>query len=32
MATERKKSSFNSLNSKRVLESIFLFATGTCNA
>jgi MoaA/NifB/PqqE/SkfB family radical SAM enzyme len=32
MATERKKSSFNSLNSKRVLESIFLFATGKCNA
>jgi MoaA/NifB/PqqE/SkfB family radical SAM enzyme len=30
--TKRKGSSFNSLNSKRKLESIFLFTTGKCNA
>jgi MoaA/NifB/PqqE/SkfB family radical SAM enzyme len=30
--TKRSGSSFNSLNSKRQLESIFLFTTGKCNA
>ena len=32
MKTKRKGSSFNSLNSKRELESVFLFTTGKCNA
>ncbi|MDR1106349.1 MAG: radical SAM protein [Treponema sp.] len=32
MKTKRRGSSFNSLNSKRQLESIFLFTTGKCNA
>jgi MoaA/NifB/PqqE/SkfB family radical SAM enzyme len=32
MKTKRSGSSFNSLNSKRKLESIFLFTTGKCNA
>jgi MoaA/NifB/PqqE/SkfB family radical SAM enzyme len=32
MKTKRSGSSFNSLNSKRQLESIFLFTTGKCNA
>jgi MoaA/NifB/PqqE/SkfB family radical SAM enzyme len=32
MKTKRKGSSFNALNSKRELESVFLFTTGKCNA
>jgi MoaA/NifB/PqqE/SkfB family radical SAM enzyme len=32
MKTKRKGSSFNSLHSKRELESVFLFTTGKCNA
>jgi MoaA/NifB/PqqE/SkfB family radical SAM enzyme len=32
MKSKRKGSSFNSLNSKRQLESVFLFTTGKCNA
>ena len=32
MKIKRGGSSFNSLNSKRRLESVFLFATGKCNA
>jgi MoaA/NifB/PqqE/SkfB family radical SAM enzyme len=32
MKSKRGGSSFNSLNSKRELESIFLFTTGKCNA
>jgi MoaA/NifB/PqqE/SkfB family radical SAM enzyme len=32
LKTKRKGSSFNSLNSKRELESVFLFTTGKCNA
>ncbi|MDR1058541.1 MAG: radical SAM protein [Treponema sp.] len=32
MKTKRSGSSFNSLNSKRKLESVFLFTTGKCNA
>jgi MoaA/NifB/PqqE/SkfB family radical SAM enzyme len=32
MKTKRSGSSFNSLNSKRTLESVFLFTTGKCNA
>ncbi|AEF86509.1 putative Fe-S oxidoreductase [Treponema primitia ZAS-2] len=32
MEAERTKSSFNSFNSKRKLESVFLFTTGKCNA
>ena len=30
--SKRKGSSFNSLSTKRVLESVFLFTTGKCNA
>ncbi|MDR2136228.1 MAG: radical SAM protein, partial [Treponema sp.] len=30
--TKRSGSSFNSLNAKRQLESVFLFTTGKCNA
>jgi MoaA/NifB/PqqE/SkfB family radical SAM enzyme len=32
METKRKGSSFNSLNAKRKLESVFFFTTGKCNA
>ncbi|MDR1655548.1 MAG: radical SAM protein [Treponema sp.] len=32
MKTKRSGSSFNSLNSTRKLESVFLFTTGKCNA
>jgi MoaA/NifB/PqqE/SkfB family radical SAM enzyme len=32
MKIKRSGSSFNSLNSKRKLESVFLFTTGKCNA
>jgi len=32
MKSKRKGSSFHSLNSKRQLESVFLFTTGKCNA
>jgi MoaA/NifB/PqqE/SkfB family radical SAM enzyme len=32
MKTKRSGSSFNSLNSERKLESVFLFTTGKCNA
>jgi len=32
MKSKRKGSSYNSLNSKRQLESVFLFTTGKCNA
>ena len=32
MKTKRRGSSFNSLNAKRELESVFLFTTGKCNA
>jgi len=32
MKSKRTGSSFNSLNSKRQLESVFLFTTGKCNA
>ncbi len=32
MATTRKGSSFQKINSKRKLESVFLFVTGKCNA
>ncbi|GHT59034.1 hypothetical protein FACS1894109_14230 [Spirochaetia bacterium] len=32
MGTKRSGSSFNSLSTKRELESIFLFTTGKCNA
>ena len=32
MKSKRKGSSFNSLNSKRQLESVFLFTTGKCNS
>jgi len=32
MKTKRTGSSFNAMNSKRKLESIFLFTTGKCNA
>ena len=31
MKSKRRGSSFNSLNSKRQLESVFLFTTGKCN-
>ena len=32
MKTKRKGSSFNSLHSKRELETVILFTTGKCNA
>ncbi|MFP3040435.1 radical SAM protein [Treponema primitia] len=32
MTTKRSGSSFNSMSSKRKLESVFLFTTGKCNA
>jgi len=32
MKSKRKGSSFNSLSSKRQLESVFLFTTGKCNS
>ena len=32
MKSKRKGSSFSTLNSKRQLESVFLFTTGKCNA